>query len=70
MKETSRRGLVTWEPATKIRPRAGASSPAMSRSNVDLPQPDRPITATNSCSSTSRSIPSNTCTLSNVCATC
>ena len=33
------------------------SSPAISRSSVDLPQPDRPTTATNSPSATSRSMP-------------
>ncbi len=45
---TSRRGRFTSPPSTSTRPEVGRSSPAISRSSVDLPQPERPSTATNS----------------------
>ena len=38
----SRRGLVIGVPATVISPSVTGSSPAISRSRVDLPQPERP----------------------------
>src|SRR4051794_17542845 len=50
----SRRGPVTRSPDTVISPAEAGSRPAISRSMVDLPQPDRPTTATNSPSPTSR----------------
>ena len=44
-------------PATMISPSVGVSSPATRFSNVDFPQPDGPMTATNSVSSMVTSMP-------------
>jgi hypothetical protein len=44
-------------PSIRRSPALIFSSPAIMRSNVDLPQPDGPTKTTNSRSSTSRSIP-------------
>ena len=46
--------------STAIRPVVGTSRPAISRSNVDLPQPLRPTTATNSPGRIVRSMPCST----------
>ena len=45
-------GPVTFLPDTRISPDVGVSSPATMRRNVDLPQPDGPITETKSCAAT------------------
>lgn len=47
----------TRSPATSIVPSSTASRPAMTLSSVDLPQPEGPVTATNSPWRTSRSTP-------------
>src|SRR5215831_15595352 len=47
--------LLTSTPSISIRPPVTSSSPAISRSKVDLPQPDGPTKTTNSPSSISRS---------------
>ena len=44
----SGRGPSTGRPSSTTRPRVGGSSPAMILSRVDLPQPEEPITDTNS----------------------
>ena len=44
----SARGSVTMTPPIDTRPAVGASSPATSRSSVDLPHPDGPTRQTNS----------------------
>src|ERR1700741_5356897 len=46
---------LTSTPSISMRPPAVSSSPAISRSRVDLPQPDGPTKTTNSPSSISRS---------------
>src|SRR5579863_2283570 len=43
---------VTSRPSMRIFPPLGSSSPAMSRSSVDLPQPDGPTRTRNSPSAT------------------
>ena len=48
---------VTSRPSMLIVPPVVSSSPAISRSSVDLPQPDGPTKTTNSPSSMSRSMP-------------
>ena len=45
---TSARGLLTRSPNTAMSPEVRAISPATRRRRVDLPQPDGPISATNS----------------------
>src|SRR3954452_6627278 len=52
---------LTTRPPIAISPPETSSSPAISRSRVDLPQPDGPSTTTNSPSRMSRSTP---CTIS------
>ena len=47
---------VTSRPSIEIVPPLVSSSPAISRSSVDLPQPDGPTNTTNSPSSMSRSM--------------
>src|SRR5262245_58430602 len=42
----SARGAVTSMPSTTMRPSCTFSSPLMQRSMVDLPEPERPMTAT------------------------
>ena len=59
---------VPPRPADRLRadprlPAVGVSSPAIRRSRVDLPQPERPITATNSPSLTCRSMSRNASTV-------
>jgi hypothetical protein len=46
-------------PRRAISPPVGAPSPAISRSSVDLPQPDGPSRPTNSPSAMERSMPSS-----------
>ena len=46
-------------PASTISPSVGVSSPATRLSSVDLPQPDGPMTATNSPGFISKSTPRN-----------
>src|SRR5690606_35644082 len=53
---------VTSCPSMTTRPDVESSSPAMTRSSVDFPQPEGPTKTTNSPSSTSRSIPFSTST--------
>ena len=48
---------VTSRPSIKIVPEVVSSSPAISLSSVDLPQPDGPTKTTNSPSAISRSMP-------------
>src|SRR6516162_6093263 len=48
--------LVTSAPSISIRPPVASSSPAISRSKVDLPQPEGPTKTTNWPSSISRSM--------------
>src|SRR5690606_14837300 len=48
---------VTSLPSIRILPPVVSSSPAISRSSVDFPQPDGPTNTTNSPSSMSRSMP-------------
>ena len=55
--------LSTFSPSIRTSPEVASSSPAMTRSSVDLPQPDGPTKMTNSPSSTSRSMPFSTSTL-------
>src|SRR6185295_4166997 len=57
-----RRGSRTGSPSTRTSPRSGRSKPASTPRSVDLPQPDGPITATNSPSATSKLRSSSTCT--------
>src|SRR5260370_19135146 len=45
---------VTSAPSIRMRPDVTSSSPAIRRSNVDLPQPDGPTKTTNSPSAISR----------------
>jgi hypothetical protein len=59
----SRRGRVTRSPDTRTSPALTGSSPEINRSSVDLPQPDRPSTATNSPSAISRSMPRSASTV-------
>ena len=47
-------GAVTSRPKIEIRPSVGSMSRLMQRSSVDLPEPERPRTARNSPSRTSR----------------
>jgi hypothetical protein len=54
--ETSRRGPLTPRPAIVTLPLDAGISPARMRSSVDLPQPERPTSVTNSFSPISRSI--------------
>ena len=54
---------VTSAPSISTRPEVASSSPAMTRSSVDLPQPDGPTKTTNSPSVTSRSMPFSTSTV-------
>ena len=53
-------GLSISDPSAEIEPLVGCSRPEMSRSNVDLPHPDGPSSATNSPAATERSINSST----------
>jgi hypothetical protein len=46
----------SMSPRRAISPRVGTPSPAISRSSVDLPQPDGPSSPTNSPSAMSRSM--------------
>src|SRR3954447_22663140 len=50
---------TSGSPASATSPSVGVSSPAMMLSSVDLPQPDGPITATNSPGVTVKSTPRN-----------
>ena len=50
------RSLTRW-PSNSMSPEVMSSSPATSRSSVDLPQPDGPTKTMNSPSSISRSTP-------------
>ena len=54
---------LTSSPSILTLPEVASSSPAMTRSRVDLPQPDGPTKTTNSPSLTSRSMPFSTSTL-------
>ncbi len=51
---------LTRRSAMKMSPEVGASSPAIMRKSVDLPQPDGPTSTTNSPSSTLRSMSAST----------
>src|SRR5512134_2406908 len=53
---------VTSRPAISITPPLGSSSPATSRSSVDLPHPEGPTTTTSAPSSISRSMSRSTST--------
>src|SRR5580704_14203975 len=55
-------GAVMRSPSSTTAPSLGGSSPPMARSNVDLPEPEPPITATISPSSTSSDTPPSACT--------
>ena len=55
-------GAVMRSPSSTTAPSLGGSSPPMARSNVDLPEPEPPITATISPSSTSSVTPPSACT--------
>ena len=48
-------GEWTRPPSIRMAPEDGVSSPAIRRSNVDLPQPERPTTETKAPSATDRS---------------
>src|SRR5918994_5558517 len=48
---------VTSRPSMLMMPAVGSSNPAISRSSVDLPQPDGPTKTTNSPFSMTRSMP-------------
>ena len=50
---TSRLGPLTGTPPIATEPLVGGISPAMIRSSVDFPQPERPTSVTNSCRRTS-----------------
>ena len=52
-------GPATGVPLSRMRPELGRSSPATSRSNVDLPQPDGPRMVTKSLSATARLVGSS-----------
>ena len=52
-------GPATGVPLRMIWPAVGASSPATSRSKVDLPQPEGPTMVTKSLSATARSVGSS-----------
>jgi hypothetical protein len=52
-------GPITGLPFRMMRPVVGRSSPATSRSSVDLPQPDGPRMVTKSLSGTSRLVGSS-----------
>src|SRR5262245_2208198 len=54
-------GPLRGAPSTTTRPVSGRSNPAMMFINVDLPQPEGPTIATNSPSSTLKSMPPMTC---------
>src|SRR6476661_7622086 len=58
--------MLTSVPSMRMRPSETSSSPAMSRSNVDLPQPEGPTKTTKEPSSTSRSTFGITATLPKV----
>ena len=62
---TSTPGAVMSTPSTMIRPASIGSRRFTHRSNVDLPDPDAPIRQITSCSSTIKSIPRRTSSLSN-----
>ena len=59
--EADKHGAVTRLPSSSTTPALGASSPAIRRSSVDLPQPDGPTTATNSPSRSVMSTASRAC---------
>ncbi len=54
-------GSRTVSPSTATVPALARSSPAISRSNVVLPQPDPPISATISPGATDRPMPESAC---------
>ena len=55
-------GVVIVMPSSRTDPCVGVSRPEIARSNVDLPQPEPPITATISPGSTSSVMASSACT--------